>query len=166
MVPGFLLCFQNFLEKWIWEILANVYRMSTGFKNFPLCLFCNHAFDGGGHALGNGDNCPFSTSNLFLHPLSAWAALRGLFYASRGLHLGSTEKRKNPLAALKFCLPSLRLSPLFCVCHVWVTTGGVEIGSQPLHPYSTTLVLMHKDGIMNKYTGTNVLNLYISTNVS
>lgn len=22
--------------------------MSTGFKNFPLCLFCNHVFDGGG----------------------------------------------------------------------------------------------------------------------
>ena len=154
MVPGFLLCFQNFLEKWIWEILANVYRMSTGFKNFPLCLFCNHAFDGGGHALGNGDNCPFSTSNLFLHPLSAWAALRGLFYASRG---GTWEAPKNE---------RIRLPLLSFVCRVWVTTGGVEIGSQPLPPYSTTLVPMHQDGIMNKYTGTNVLNLYISTNVS
>ena len=138
--------------------------MSTEFKIFPLCLFRNHAFDGGGHALGNGDNCPFSTSNLFLHPLSAWAALRGLFYASRGLHLGSTEKRKNPLAALKFCLPSLRLPPLLCVCRVWVTTGGVEIGSQTLHPYNTLLLAIYQDGILHKFTSNISSYLCIASN--
>ena len=74
------------------------------------------------------------------------------------------ERIRLPL--LSFVCRLSVLPPLFCVCRVWVTTGGVEIGSQPLHPYSTTLVLMYQDGIMNKYTGTNVLNLYISTNVS
>ena len=123
--------------------------MSSEFKIFPLCLFRNHAFDGGGHALGNGDNCPFSTLNLFPASPERLGGAQGTFLGFKRLHLGSTEKRKNPLAALKFCLPSLRLPPLFCVCRVWVTTGGVEL----VYKYQCILTIFCGH---DKVTGTNI----------
>ena len=104
----------------------------------------------------------------YVEPLSASSerlgGAQGAFLCFKGLHLGSTEKRKNPLAALKFCLPSLRLSPLLCVCRVWVATGGVKIGSQTLRPHYSVLVPTHQEGILHNYDGTNMCIMYICTN--
>lgn len=53
------------------------------------------------------------------------------------------------------CFFGCRLSvlpPLLCVCRVWVTTGGVEIGSQTLHPYYMSICAIYQDGILHIFT--------------
>ena len=72
---------------------------------------------------------------------------------------------RNKLEAATAAKKRGRLSlPLRCVCRVWGTTGGVEIGSQTLHPYNVLLLAIYLDGILHKFTSNISSHLCIASN--